>query len=122
MVVAADRVVGVAAWLLLVVVVVVVMAVVIVLVEADRVVVMVLAQNVARVDYGTYLGQLERLDTVPAATKQTGAYRKYAADLAAYLTDFYRRARPLVDLDADLAAVTAAFDAAAGPGAGERVG
>ena len=33
-------------------------------------------KNVQRVDYVAFLGKFEALDAIPAATKQTGAYRK----------------------------------------------
>jgi hypothetical protein len=38
-------------------------------------------------------------------TKKTGAYRSYIFSLEDYLKDFLRRAKPLIDIEAELSIV-----------------
>ncbi|OQR92055.1 splicing factor 3A [Achlya hypogyna] len=54
----------------------------------------------APVDYITYLSRFGNLAKIPEAAKFVDSrYETYLTELRAYLTDFYRRTQPLVDLD-----------------------
>ncbi|PAA64248.1 hypothetical protein BOX15_Mlig005015g3, partial [Macrostomum lignano] len=62
------------------------------------------------IDYATYLSIFDRLFDVPRERKATAAYRQYAQQLLAYLSDFCGRSRPLIDLDAEFSSAEAALE------------
>ncbi|RKP10819.1 splicing factor 3a [Thamnocephalis sphaerospora] len=55
-------------------------------------------KDVKRVNYLTYLEQVERLELVPRTSKGA-AYRSYLESLRKYFEDFFQRTQPLLDLE-----------------------
>eukprot|EP01147_Barroeca_monosierra_P010325 gene10325-2466_t len=55
-----------------------------------------------RMDYLEYIQAFDNLSAVPRTVKKTSSYKIYINTLCSYLIDFYYRAFPLVDLDAEL--------------------
>ena len=67
-------------------------------------------KGVEPLTYTEYLTQFHKLD-IPRAAKN-GQYRAYAGAVLEYLAEFFARAHPLHDTDAELAAVAAEFETA----------
>nr|CAD2197678.1 unnamed protein product [Meloidogyne enterolobii] len=60
-------------------------------------------KGVKRIDYITFISTFNQLHEISKdKTKKTGAYKNYVSSLEGYLTDFLRRAKPLIDIEAEL--------------------
>ncbi|KAL7075341.1 hypothetical protein ACQ4LE_005357, partial [Meloidogyne hapla] len=60
-------------------------------------------KGIKRIDYITFISTFNQLHELSKEkTKKTGAYRNYVSSLEGYLTDFLRRAKPLIDIEAEL--------------------
>ncbi|CAB3405135.1 unnamed protein product [Caenorhabditis bovis] len=65
-------------------------------------------KNIKRIDYMSYLLNFDKFIDIPRnTTKKTGAYKEYVTALQDYLVSFFRRTRPLHDLEGDFAAIDA---------------
>lgn len=62
-----------------------------------------------RLAYIAYVDAFDKLDLIPKNVKSRPEYERYLHSLRDYLASFLRRTQPLVDVDADLAAVKADF-------------
>lgn len=68
-------------------------------------------KGVSRIDYINYLSKFDHLHEISKEkTKKTGAYKSYISALKDYLDDFMHRAKPLVDIDEELAIADQEFE------------